>query len=93
VDFLVVWRPLSAAFELTIAQMQRIFRYAFRASVRLVSMWILARLTHFSNGYREPRKAMVLPHAKFVRLFATQQWWKCNCWHDGRDQYALCEKA
>jgi len=68
-------------------------RHAFRASVPLVAMWILARATHFGNGYREPRKAHVIKFEDFARLCATQPWKKCECWQDGRYQYALCEKA
>lgn len=68
-------------------------RQAFRASVPLLAMWVLARATHFNNGYREPRRAVVLPHAKFTRLCASQPWKNCQCWLDGRYQYALCEKA
>ena len=90
--------------ELAIAEMYRVLRpggrcfiaeprHAFRASVPLVAMWILARLTHSPNGYREPHKAIVLPYAKFARLCATQPWRQCDCWQDGRYQYALCEKA
>jgi len=90
--------------ELAISEMHRVLRpggrcfiaeprRAFRASVPLVAMWILACLLHSHNGYREPRKATVLPHARFARLFATQPWRQCDCWQDGRYQYALCEKA
>jgi arsenite methyltransferase len=68
-------------------------RHAFRASVPLVAMWVLARATHFHNGYREPRKAVVLRREEFRRLFATQPWKHCHCWQDERYQYALCEKA
>lgn len=68
-------------------------RQAFRASVPLLAMWVLARATHFNNGYREPRRAVVLTHGKFAQLCATQPWKKCQCWLDGRYQYALCEKA
>lgn len=90
--------------EEAIAEMHRVLRpggrcfiaeprHAFRASVPLVAMWILARATHFHNGYREPRKAVTLAGAEFRRLFATQPWRECKCWQDSRYQYALCEKA
>jgi arsenite methyltransferase len=90
--------------ELALAEMYRVLqpggrcliaepRHAFRASVPLVAMWILARATHFGNGYREPRKAHVIEFEDFARLCATQPWKKCECWQDGRYQYALCEKA
>ncbi len=90
--------------EEAIAEMHRVLRpggrcliaeprHAFRASVPLVAMWILATATHFRNGYREPRKAVTLSGAQFRQLFATQPWRECTCWQDGRYQYALCEKA
>jgi arsenite methyltransferase len=90
--------------ELALAEMHRVLqpggrcliaepRYAFRASVPLVAMWLLARATHFGNGYREPRKAHVIGPAEFARLCATQPWKNSECWQDGRYQYALCEKA
>ena len=68
-------------------------RHAFRASIPLVAMWLLARLTHFSEGYREPYKAFILSEGALARLCATQPWKKYHCWQDGRYQYALCEKA
>jgi arsenite methyltransferase len=68
-------------------------RHAFRASVPLIAMWMLARATHFHNGYREPHKAVVLRPEDFARVFATQPWKRCHCWRDERYQYALCEKA
>jgi ubiquinone/menaquinone biosynthesis C-methylase UbiE len=90
--------------ELAIAEMHRVLqpggrcmiaepRHAFRASVPLIAMWILARATHLGNGYREPRKAHVIEFEDFSRLCVTQPWKKCRCWQDGRYQYALCEKA
>ncbi|MGI8438270.1 MAG: methyltransferase domain-containing protein [Chthoniobacterales bacterium] len=90
--------------EEAIAEMHRVLRpggrcfiaeprHAFRASVPLVAMWMLARATHFHKGYREPRKAVTLAGAEFRRLFATQPWRECRCWQDSRYQYALCEKA
>lgn len=90
--------------ERAIAEMHRVLRpggrcfiaeprHAWRASVPLLAMWMLARATHFHNGYREPRKAVVLPAMEFTRLFASQPWKQRDCWQDGRYQYALCEKA
>jgi ubiquinone/menaquinone biosynthesis C-methylase UbiE len=67
-------------------------RHAFRASVPLLAMWLLARATHFHNGYREPHKAAILACEEFRRLFATQPWRQFKCWEDGRYQYALCER-
>ncbi len=68
-------------------------RHAFRASIPLVVMWILAWATHFKNGYREPRRAVVLSRERFNRLCASQPWKKIESWRDHRYQYALCEKA
>lgn len=67
-------------------------RWAVWASIPLFSMWLLARLTHFRNGYREPTRARVLSIREMKRLFATQPWRKIKIWQDGRYQYALCEK-
>jgi arsenite methyltransferase len=90
--------------ERAVSEMHRVLRpggrcfiaepqHVLRASVPLVAMRLLAQLLHFGNGHREPRRAVVLPHAQFARLFATKKWKHCACWHDGRYQYALCEKA
>ena len=67
-------------------------RWAFWASIPLFTMWLLARLTHFNNGYREPSRARVLSTREMNRLFATQPWSKVETWREGRYQYALCEK-
>jgi len=67
-------------------------RWAFWASIPLFTMWLLAGLTHFKNGYREPSSARVLSIREMNRLFATQPWRKIETWRDGRYQYALCEK-
>ena len=90
--------------ERAIAEMHRVLRpggrwfiaeprHAIRASVPLLAMWMLALATRFHNGYREPRKAVVLSHAQFREVFATQHWKQCYCWRDGRYQYAVGEKA
>lgn len=68
-------------------------RYAFWASIPLFTMWLLAGLTHFKNGYREPSRAKVLSAREMNRLFASQPWRKMETWADGRYQYALCEKG
>ena len=68
-------------------------RWAFWASIPLFTMWLLARLTHFGNGYREPTRARVLSTREMNRLFASQPWRKIETWREGRYQYALCEKA
>ncbi len=68
-------------------------RYEFWASLPLFAMWMLAGLTRYKNGYREPRKASVLSHGSFKRLFATQPWRQLQTWEDGRYQYVLCEKS
>jgi arsenite methyltransferase len=68
-------------------------RYAFWASIPLLTMWLLAGLTHFKNGYCEPGRAKVLSTREMNRLFASQPWRKMETWREGRYQYALCEKG
>jgi ubiquinone/menaquinone biosynthesis C-methylase UbiE len=68
-------------------------RWVFWASIPLFTMWLLARLTHFHNGYREPTRVRVLSTREMNRLFATQPWRKIETWREGRYQYALCEKG
>jgi arsenite methyltransferase len=68
-------------------------RYAFWASIPLFTMWLLAGITRFKNGYREPSKAKVLSAREMNRLFAAQPWRKMRTWQEGRYQYALCEKG
>jgi arsenite methyltransferase len=68
-------------------------RYAVWASIPLFTMWLLAGLTHFKNGYREPSKAKVLSAREMNKLFASQPWRQIKTWQDGRYQYALCEKG
>jgi ubiquinone/menaquinone biosynthesis C-methylase UbiE len=68
-------------------------RYAFRASVPLYTMWLLASITRVKNGYREPSKAKVLSARELDCLFASQPWRAMKTWQDGRYQYALCEKG
>jgi len=68
-------------------------RWAFWASIPLFTLWLLATLTYFRNGYREPSRARVLSTREMNRLFATQPWRNIETWRDGRYQYALCEKA
>jgi ubiquinone/menaquinone biosynthesis C-methylase UbiE len=67
-------------------------RYAFWASIPLTTMWLLARVIHSTNGYREPKKATVLRQNAFSELFRQQPWKSVRVWQDGRYQYALCEK-
>jgi ubiquinone/menaquinone biosynthesis C-methylase UbiE len=67
-------------------------RWAFWASIPLFAMWLLAGLTRFKNGYREPTRARVLSTREMNRLFATQPWRRVETWREGRYQYALCEK-
>ena len=67
-------------------------RYAFWASLPLLAMWAIASMTRINNGYREPRKAIVLSPEAFRGLFAMQPWSRVKTWVDGRYQYALCEK-
>lgn len=68
-------------------------RWAFWASIPLYAMWLVALLTHFHNGYREPTHARVLSTLDMKRLFETQPWRKIETWCEGRYQYALCEKG
>jgi len=68
-------------------------RYAIWASIPLFSMWLLARIIHSGNGYREPTSATVLSEHAFVELFNTAPWKSVRVWRDGRYQYALCEKG
>src|SRR5438874_7341375 len=68
-------------------------RWAFWASIPLLMMRLLAGLTHFHNGYREPSRARVLSAREINKLFATQPWRKIETWREGRYQYALCEKG
>ncbi|HVF73281.1 MAG TPA: class I SAM-dependent methyltransferase [Chthoniobacterales bacterium] len=68
-------------------------RWAFWASIPLFTMWLLAGLTHYKNGYREPTRARVLSLREMNRLFGSQPWRKVETWREGRYQYALCEKA
>jgi arsenite methyltransferase len=68
-------------------------RYAFWASIPLFTMCLLAGVTRFKNGYREPSKATVLSSRELDRLFATQPWRQMKTWREGRYQYALCEKG
>ena len=84
-----MYRVLSAGGRCFIAEP----RSAFRASVPLLAMWLLALTTRLGNGYREPRKAVVMSSDDFCGLFATQPWKCFECWEDGRYQYALCEKG
>ncbi len=68
-------------------------RYAFRASIPLLAMWLLAGMTRLKNGYREPYKAKVFSARAFENLFPTQPWKNIRIWQEGRYQYALCEKG
>ena len=68
-------------------------RYAFWASIPLLTMWGLAGITRFKSGYREPTKAKVLSLRELDHLFGTQPWRQMKTWQEGRYQYALCEKG
>lgn len=68
-------------------------RYAFRASIPLFAMWLLAGLNRSRNGYREPYKATVFSTPAFENLFPVQPWKKITVWQEGRYQYAVCEKG
>jgi len=68
-------------------------RFAFSASIPLLTMRALARVNGYSHEYREPIKATVLSYRHFCALFATQPWSRMKTWRVGRYQYALCEKG
>ena len=68
-------------------------RFAFSASIPLLTMRGLARVNGYSREYREPFKATVLSHSHFCALFASQPWSRMKMWRVGRYQYALCEKG
>jgi arsenite methyltransferase len=68
-------------------------RHEFLASIPLTAMWLLARMIHSGNGYREPKKATVLEAESFTKLFRQQPWKSVRIWQDGRYQYAVCEKG
>src|SRR5947208_6858439 len=67
-------------------------RFAFSASIPLLTMRAVARVNGYSREYREPIKATVLRYPHFCALFATQPWSRMKTWRVGRYQYALCEK-
>lgn len=90
--------------ERAIAEMHRVLRpggrcliaeprYAFWASLPLLTMWLLAGVMRMKNGYCEPRHATVLSAEAFKNLFASQPWRQVRTWQEGRYQYALCEKV
>jgi arsenite methyltransferase len=68
-------------------------RHAFRASIPLFAMRLLAGLNRSRNGCREPYKATVFSADAFHNLFPTQPWKSVKVWQEGRYQYALCEKG
>src|SRR2546430_10054953 len=68
-------------------------RFAFSASIPLLTMRAIARVNGGSREYLEPMKATVLPYSHFRALFATQPWSRVKTWRVGRYQYALCEKG
>jgi ubiquinone/menaquinone biosynthesis C-methylase UbiE len=43
--------------------------------------------------YREPRRLTILSLGTFAALVESQPWQHIRRWHDGRYQYALCEKG
>ena len=67
-------------------------RFAFSASIPLLAMHLLARLSGYRGEYREPTKATVLNAEEFRSLLETQSWARIETWRAGRYQYALCEK-
>ena len=67
-------------------------RFAFSASIPLLVMRLLARLSGYSGEYREPTNATALSARDFRSLFETQPWARLQTWRAGRYQYALGEK-
>ncbi len=67
-------------------------RFAFSASIPLLVMRLLARLSGYAGEYCEPTKATALAPDEFRALFATQPWASLETWRAGRYQYALGEK-
>jgi arsenite methyltransferase len=67
-------------------------RFAFSAEIPLLSMRLLARLSGYLDGYREPVKATTFTLEDFRALLETQPWTRLETWRRGRYQYALCEK-
>jgi ubiquinone/menaquinone biosynthesis C-methylase UbiE len=68
-------------------------RFAFSASIPLMVMRLLARLSGYWGEYREPTNATALSAAQFRALFETQRWAQLDLWRAGRYQYALCRKG
>jgi ubiquinone/menaquinone biosynthesis C-methylase UbiE len=68
-------------------------RFAFSASIPLLTMRALARVNGHAQEYREPMTATTLSQGSFRALFATQPWARIETWRVGRYQYALCEKG
>jgi arsenite methyltransferase len=68
-------------------------RFAFSASIPLLTMRVFARLSGYPDHYREPVKAVALGFEDFRSLFDTQPWTRLETWRRGRYQYALCEKG
>jgi arsenite methyltransferase len=68
-------------------------RFAFSASIPLLTMRALARANGYSQEGREQMKARVLRYSDFEALLATQPWSGMKIWRVGRYQYALCQKG
>ena len=68
-------------------------RFAFSASIPLLAMRLLARMSGYIDEYREPTKAMTLKFDDFRALLETRPWARLETWRAGRYQYALCEKG
>src|SRR5947208_5932895 len=84
----IIFRVLNSAANCLVAEP----RFAFSASIPLLTMRAVARVNGYSREYREPIKATVLRYPHFCALFATQPWSRMKTWRVGRYQYALCEK-
>jgi len=67
-------------------------RFAFSASLPLLTMRTLGKMSGHSGEYREPCGATVLSLREFRESLQTQPWLRTVIWRLGRYQYALCQK-
>ncbi|MBV9010268.1 MAG: class I SAM-dependent methyltransferase [Verrucomicrobia bacterium] len=84
-----IFRVLSPGGKCFIAEP----RFAMSASIPLMVMRLLARLSGYWGEYREPTNATVLSRDQFRALVKTQPWAQVDLWRAGRYQYAVCQKG
>jgi arsenite methyltransferase len=74
-------------------------RSAVRASLPLMTMWLLAGAWRLRNlgtdqtAYREPRCATVMDAAGFDAFVRSQDWRAVAVWQDATYHFAVCEKG